>query len=202
MVQDRAAAPEETSRTLDRKRDILRAASEVFRRKGLHAAGMREIAAEAGMHAGNLYYYFANKQELLAFCQEDSLRQLLETAERVETEDRPPEEQLRELVIEHVRVLNEAIPGSLAHLEVEALEEPYRDAIQRRRDEYEAIVRRVIERGRRTGAFRDVDAKVATLAILGAVNWTVKWFQPGGDRTAESIGQEFAEILVSGLDAG
>ena len=78
-------------------------ASEVFRHKGLHA--------------GNIYYYFANKQELLAFCQQDSLSQLLEMARRVTSE---------------------------------------------------------------------VDPKVATLAVLGAVNWTVKWFQGGGRRSATS----------------
>lgn len=205
MVQDpqddeRGKAPRgESERTLEKKRDILRAASEVFRHQGFHAAGMREIAAEAGMHAGNLYYYFRNKQELLAFCQEDSLAQLLDMAARVTTESTAPDSQLSALIVEHVRILNEAIPGSLAHLEVEALEEPWRTGIQEQRDAYEALVRGVIRRGRKQEVFRDVDPKVATLAVLGAVNWTVKWFQPSGGRSAESIGGEFARILVDGL---
>ena len=199
MVQEPHGVAEETRRTLDRKRDILRAASEVFRRKGFHAAGMREIAAEAGMHAGNLYYYFANKQQLLAFCQEDSLSQLLDMAQRVSAASARPDEQLRQLIVEHVRILNEAIPGSLAHLEVEALEEPWRESIQKRRDEYESTIRGVIERGVRLQVFRDVDAKVTTLAVLGAVNWTVKWFQSDGVRSAASIGEEFADLLVNGL---
>ena len=199
MVQDSAAAPDASQRTLDRKRDILRAAAEVFRRKGFHAAGMREIAAQAGMHAGNLYYYFANKQELLAFFQEDSLAQLLEMARRVTASSAPPDAQLGELVTEHVRILNEAIPGSLAHLEVEALEEPWRAAIQARRDEYESILRTVIARGTRERVFRSVDSKVAALAVLGAVNWTVKWFQPDGGSSAAAIGETFAELLVGGL---
>jgi AcrR family transcriptional regulator len=197
MVQEPSTDPSE--RTVDRKRAILRAASEVFRQKGFHAAGMREIAAQAGMHAGNLYYYFANKQELLAFCQEDSLGQLLGTAEAIAAGSDPPDEQLRRLVVEHVRILNDAIPGSLAHLEVEALEEPWRGRIQRRRDEYEAIIRRVIEHGASTGTFRDIDPKLATLAVLGAVNWTVKWFQPDGGRSASAIGEDFADLLVDGL---
>jgi AcrR family transcriptional regulator len=197
MVQEPGA--EASARTLERKRDILRAASEVFRQRGFHAAGMREIAAQAGMHAGNLYYYFANKQELLAFCQEDSLGQLLATAETIAAGSDPPAEQLRRLVVEHVRILNEAIPGSLAHLEVEALEEPWRQRIQERRDEYESILRGVIERGVRRGSFREIDPKVATLALLGAVNWTVKWFQPDGGRSASAIGEDFADLLVDGL---
>ncbi|MEO8277220.1 MAG: helix-turn-helix domain-containing protein, partial [Thermoanaerobaculia bacterium] len=43
-----------------RRREILAAASRLFRREGLASAGMREIAAELGMTAGNLYYYFAD----------------------------------------------------------------------------------------------------------------------------------------------
>lgn len=201
MVQDTAGrtAPEDSERTLEKKREILRAASEVFRRKGLHAAGMREIAAEAGMHAGNLYYYFANKQEILAFCQQDSLAQLLAMARSVERQGGPPADRLRRLIAEHVRILNEAIPGSLAHLEVEALEEPWRGRIQEQRDEYEAFFRDVVRDGVASGAFRPLDAKLAALALLGAVNWTVKWFQPDGERTAESIGRAFAEFLLEGL---
>ena len=200
MVQERAeAGSEDSRRTLERKRDILRAASEVFRLKGLHAAGMREIAAGAGMHAGNIYYYFANKQELLAFCQQDSLSQLQEMAARVASEADAPEDQLRGLIVGHVRILNETIPGSLAHLEIEALEEPWRRRIQERRDAYETTLRRVIENGIRRGVFREVDPKVATLAVLGAVNWTVKWFQGDGRRSATSIGEEFADQLVGGL---
>lgn len=199
MVQEAKAVAESSERTLAKKREILRAASQVFRRKGLQATGMREIAAEAGMHAGNLYYYFANKQELLAFCQEDSLGQLLAMAEQVVQEAESPEARLRQLIVEHIRILNEAIPGSLAHLEVEALEEPWRLRIQERRDEYEEIFRDVIRDGIADGAFRQVDPKVAALAVLGALNWTVKWFQPGGRRSAQDIGDDFSKVLVDGL---
>src|SRR5262245_12190105 len=69
-----------TARGDEKKREILRAASEVFRKRGLHAAGMREIAAELGMAVGNLYYYFENKEALLAFVQEDALNGLLDMA--------------------------------------------------------------------------------------------------------------------------
>ena len=39
------------------------------------------------------------------------------------------------------------------------------------------------------------------MAILGAVNWTVKWFRPEGGKTAAQIGREFADLLVGGLTA-
>jgi hypothetical protein len=98
-----------------------------------------------------------------------------------------------------VVLLNEGTPGSLAHLEVEALSEELRRPILARRDEYERSFRRLLEDGTAAGIFREHDPKVAALAILGAVNWTVKWFRPGGGKSAREIGCETAAMLVRGL---
>src|SRR5215213_8252208 len=118
MVQLRDAQREE--RVSEKKREILDAASRVFRRRGLHAAGMRDIAAELGMAVGNLYYYFRDKEDLLAFVQESALSRLLDMAAQVRALDLPADRKLRLLLEEHVVGLNdpeEGTPGSLAHLE-------------------------------------------------------------------------------------
>jgi AcrR family transcriptional regulator len=196
MVQTVAA---ETDRSAERKREILEGASRVFRRQGLHAAGMREIASELGMHAGNLYYYFENKQALLAFCQEDALEGLLALVDEIDALPLPPDEKLARLIVGHVERLNEHTPGSLAHLEIEALGPPWRAEIQPRRDAYQQAYRDLIRSGVESGRFRAVDPNVAAMAILGALNWTVKWFRPEGARRAGEIGREFAAILVGGL---
>jgi TetR/AcrR family transcriptional regulator, cholesterol catabolism regulator len=191
--------PDAHGKVLERKREILDAASRVFRRKGLHASGMRDIAAELGMAVGNLYYYFKDKGELLAFVQEEALTGLLDLAARVRATGLRPDAQLLLLIEGHVVLLNETTPGSLAHLEVEALGERWREAIQERRDLYERTFRDVIEAGMGSGVFRPNDPKVAALALLGAANWTVKWFRPGGGKSAGEIGRECAELLVRGL---
>jgi len=197
MVQTATAS---SDRSFEKKRTILQAASRVFRQRGLHAAGMREIAAELGMHVGNLYYYFENKQALLAFCQEDALDGLLGLVEATRDASLPAEERLRRLVVGHVVLLNERTPGSLAHLEIEALDAPWRAATQRRRDASQQASRDLIREGIASGRLKRVDPNVAAMAILGALNWTVKWFRPEGTKSAEAIGREFAELLVGGLE--
>jgi AcrR family transcriptional regulator len=206
MVQiSRAAsplpAPGATRADLTRRR-ILEAASRVFQRQGLAATGMRDIAAELGMHVGNLYYYFEDRRDLLAFCQETTLERLLALAARAEASDLPIDDKLRALIAGHVVELNEGVPGSLAHLEVEAIDEDRRPAILARRDAYEECWRRVIEAGIARRVFRRVDPSTAARALLGAVNWTVKWYRAGGERGASDIGAEFADLLVGGLLAG
>lgn len=195
----RARRPETRDKGVEKKREILDAASRIFRRKGLQAAGMRDIAAELGMAVGNLYYYFKDKEELLAFVQEETLAGLLELAAQARQRDLRPDARLFLLIVGHVVRLNEESPGSLAHLEVEALGPRWRRTVQARRDAYERAFREVLEEGIAAGVFRPADPKVSALAILGAVNWTVKWFRPGGAKTAREIGRECAELLVRGL---
>lgn len=50
----------------DRRAEILAAAERCFARAGLHRTSMHEICAEAGMSPGNLYRYFASKEEIIA----------------------------------------------------------------------------------------------------------------------------------------
>ncbi len=161
---------------------------------------MREVAAACGMTVGNLYYYFASKDELLAFCQEAAMGRLHHLAHCVELRnDLDADGQLFFLVLGHVVCLNEAFPGSLAHTQIEDLPAAWRDRIVSARDLYEAQWRAVVGRGVERGLFEVADEKVATMAMLGAANWTVKWYRPDGERSAYEVGEQFARQLVRGL---
>ncbi len=199
MLKTNTGKDRKAVRTQAKKREILKAASRVFRRHGLQGAGMRQIASEAGMLAGNLYYYFENKQALLAFCQQDTLGGLLELSKTVAASGLTADRKLYLLVLGHILLLNEGTPGSLAHLEIEALEPRWADEIRAQRDFYERAIRSLVTEGIEAKIFRPADAKATTLAILGAVNWTVKWYRPDGRRSARDIGCDFAEFLVHGL---
>lgn len=61
----RAGAAKASDREADRKRTILRAAVEVFSRKGYHGCRIADVAREAGVAYGLVYHYFKNKDELL-----------------------------------------------------------------------------------------------------------------------------------------
>ena len=57
---------EKAHRTVDdRRAQILRAALEVFARKGFDAATNKDIARAAGITPGLIYHYFKNKRDLL-----------------------------------------------------------------------------------------------------------------------------------------
>jgi len=188
-------------RRSDAKRaEILRRAAEVFRRKGFHGAGMREIARGLGLAPGALYYYFESKEDLLYACQILSLRRLLKSAREIAAADEAPAAKLRGLVRAHLGHILDELGGSFAHIEFHALPEPLLSDVVSKRDAYERLVRRVLREGIAAGSFRPVDVKLTTLSLLGALNWTVVWWRPEGHRDLEAVADQMAATFLEGLE--
>ena len=182
-----------------RRLEILHAAARVFRRRGIAAAGMREIADEAGLSPGNLYYYFDSKDELLLFCQERTLEHMLAAVDAAKTVGQSCAAQLRAVLRAHVHALLDEMEGATAHLEIDALPEALRAPMIRKRDRYERALRSLVTQGVGRGEFAACDAALVTRAMLGAVNWTARWFRPDGAQTAEEVAGAISEYLVKGL---
>ena len=59
----------------------------------------------------------------------------------------------------------------------------------------------IIQQGIDQGVFKPGDPKMIEFAMMGAVNWIAKWFDPAGQMTSDQIGDAFADYLVGGLRA-
>ena len=186
-------------RALAMRHAILRAAAGEFRRRGFADTGMREIAAAADLSPGNLYYYFASKQELLYFCQSHSLDRMLATCRAVQAGRLGAAERLTAVIRSHVACVLDELDGAAAHTEVEGLPVRLRARIVAKRDRYEAAVRRIVSQGVRGRAFAPCDPVLVTRALLGALNWTARWYRPEGERRPAEIADAFADYLVRGL---
>ncbi|MDB5558893.1 MAG: TetR family transcriptional regulator [Enterovirga sp.] len=64
---------------VDRRTRILDAAETCFVRSGFHRTTMQDVAAEAGMSAGNLYRYFPSKDAIVAGLSERDRREVAES---------------------------------------------------------------------------------------------------------------------------
>jgi len=199
VVQKTPSTPRSAAKALARRTAILRAAAGVFRDRGVAATGMREIADAADLSLGNLYYYFRNKAELLYFCQVEALDRMLRSAAAWERGPLAAADRLTRVITAHLEVTLNEVEGAAAHTELHELPPDLRRRIVARRDRYERAVRHIVADGVRRREFRRCDPALVTRAILGALNWTARWYRPGGTRTVAAIGQGFADYLVGGL---
>ena len=181
---------------------ILRAAAGIFRKHGYAGAGMREIALAAGLSAANLYHYFGSKDEILYFCQDRTLDQLLGNLKTARRARGPLAPRLRELARAHVLCLVHEVEGGSAHFEVDALPAGLREAIVAKRDRYERGIRGLVALGIRRGELGSSDSAFAARGFLGALNWTAHWFRPEGHQSAERVAHHIAEYALAGLVAG
>jgi TetR/AcrR family transcriptional regulator len=187
------------ARVSPRRIEILKSAAAAFRRRGYHGASVGEIADALHMTKGSLYYYFRNKEEILYFCHDYSLDILLELLKDVQAEGRPPDEKLRRLILAFVHMIIDELHGTALTMDLQALSPRALRRIIVKRDRFDRGIRRVLEEGMDAGVFARADPKLLAFAILGAVNWIPRWFDPRGRATSEEIAQAFAEYLLSGL---
>ena len=179
--------------------EILKSAAAAFRKLGYHGATVEQIAAALHMKKGNLYYYFRNKEEILFACHEYSHDRLQELLDKVVRSTAPADEKLRRLIVSTVHVILDELHGTALLLDLEALSPAHLKAVIVRRDRFDRGMRLILEEGIATGAFAPGDPKLVAFAMLGALNWIARWFNPAGPASSDEIATRFADYLIAGL---
>lgn len=181
--------------------EILKTAA-AFRRRGYHGASVDEIASALAMTKGNLYYYFRNKEDILYACHDYSLNLILEVMDEIRREEIPADEKLRKLVVAFVHLIIDELHSTALTLDLQALSPALLRKVIARRDRFDRGLRAIVQEGIDEAIFAAADTKLVSFAIMGAVNWIPKWFNPDGATSSEQVGRTFADFLVGGLQRG
>src|SRR5262245_58757920 len=145
------------------------------------------------MKKGNLYYYFHNKEEILFACHEYSLERLLGLLQEIERSGESADQKIRRLIVSFVHTILDELHGTALFLDLEALSPAHLKTIIVGRDRFDHGMRKILEEGIRSGMFAQKDAKLLSFAILGAVNWIPRWYDPDGPATSQEIADRFAD---------
>ena len=186
----------------NRRADIVRASARLFREKGFAGTTVRDIANAVGMQSGSPFYHFGSKIDILVAVMEEGLRQGLEETRAVLARDLSPRERLRAMIEAHLHTIHG--PGSdfipVLLYDWRSLPEAHRKHIVAWRDQYDAAWQRVLEDLRDAGAFT-IDARLARLFILGAVNFTALWYRSGGPLTLAQVAEAAVDFLLPRTEA-
>lgn len=176
---------------------ILRTAAAVIAREGYHQASIRHISRATGVSLSGLYYYFDSKEELLFLIQDHCFRTVLDNAESLVAEVSDPERRLRLLIESHLRFFaaNMEEMKVLSH-EADTLNGEYRDRVNEVKRRYTAIFERTVEATRPKDSA--IDARVATFALFGMMNWIYNWYRPEVDVEADALADQIALLFLGG----
>ncbi len=184
-----------------RRREVMAAAVRVFSERGYRAASMSDIAEELGMGKASLYHYVSGKEQVLIELYEEVIRENVIAARRIVESDRTALEALAEVLRDRVAYTCHNCDLVRVFFEEEAELPARRQArlISARR-EYEQTLLDLVARGEAAGEFSlPTTPAIFVNTLLGAANWTYKWFNPAGPLSPEDLGTQIANLLLAGL---
>ena len=181
------------------KSEVIKVAVAAFKQKGYHGTTMDDIAGKLKITKGSLYYYFKNKEAILFDCHMASLDIVHEVIEDVKDSNLSSSEKIHTIIYRYLSKMLDELLASVLLLEEEALSPNLLKLVIERRDRAERVIQEILAEGMKAGEFREGNPKLLAFAILGAINWTPKWYNPAGERSAPDIARQFADYLVAGL---
>lgn len=185
----------------DLRERIIDASLLLFERHGFHGVTVNQIVETAGISKGGFYHHFTSKDELLFVIHDIFISYVLERAVQANQENLTPTSRLQKIIKEFVSVFD----IYKAHLTVFYQESNYLQSqheaiVKKKRNEFKEIIRGVIEEGVDRGEFRSsLSVDITTMAILGMVNWTYKWYQKNGEKSIEEIADYYTDLILHAL---
>jgi AcrR family transcriptional regulator len=205
LAMKRSAAQDKDRAQYGAKRDaILHAAGPVLQREGINGATMAAIANEAGVDRATIYYYFQDKQEIFRTAIHDGLVEMVAALEDIAASGHSAEVRLRDSIRAVMRAYERHYPqlyiffqdGAMSsiidnHLNAEILASGTR---------YEALVEAAVRDGVESGVFvTPLPPKMFAKIVVGMLNWTSRWFVPGGAMGADDIADGMAQTVLRGI---
>jgi len=186
------ARPEDPAR----RRELVAAAARLFRRYGYERTTAREIARTFGVQSGSIFYHFESKEALLVAVMLEGMRQFVEAARGPLANARTPLERLRALFYGHLVALHGGGDEQAVVIqEWRSLSAKPRKRVVALRDEVEAMWREVLDEAAAAGLVTG-DLRLLRLAMLGALNWTLQWYQRDGPLGVRELADGLLAVFV------
>ncbi|MDE2465797.1 MAG: TetR/AcrR family transcriptional regulator [Alphaproteobacteria bacterium] len=182
----------EDAKGRNKRRQILEAAARQFSSYGFQGANMRDVAAEAGVMAGSIYYHFESKEALFIAVHAAAVDMMTEAVRRATHGTDDPWLRLEQAAAAHCEALNgpDAFMGVIAPI-FPLIADGVKNQLTAQRDGYERMFAALVEE---VDIPAGVDAKIFRLHLLAALNGTKFWYRPGGHTPAE-IGRQLVRML-------
>ena len=195
------------AKTLDRRKQILKAAVDVFAERGFHRTRVSDIAKKADVAYGLIYHYFESKDDVLDSVFTDNWSIFLKVLKDLrDDESKTVVERLGIVIDSLLEALN--VAPSVVQVIIQEVSRSDRFV---EKEKYEAFqeafdaVQSMIEQGQTSGEIRkDVNAEIAPFILFGALETvctgtTLKLISCDDDEQRRQLKDTVRSMLLSGL---
>jgi TetR/AcrR family fatty acid metabolism transcriptional regulator len=196
------AKRQKRSIVIDKRKEILTAAIDVFARKGYNKANIMEVANKAGVATGTVYLYFKNKDDLLLQAMKTMMdSNLVEIKKKISNEEKSIDK-LFMFFYHHIEVFTKK-PSMARFLVVELRqsEEFYkRYPSYNPYHEYHDFVQDLVKKAIKEGTTIAYNPATISYMILGAMDTVVtQWLIHPESINLEEVTKEMRAVLHNGM---
>ncbi len=183
----------------DRRLNIVRAATPLFRSKGFNGTTVRDIADAVGILSGSLFYHFSSKEDILFAVMEEGLKQGIARVEAEIAKATTAEERFRALIRTQLRTIHidDADVVPVIHLEWRHLSRSHQQKLLPLKERFDAIMQTRLDELQREGQIA-VDGSLVRLMIYGAITFSSAWYRPDGPLSLEEIADQMVSFFTGG----
>lgn len=199
-----AASPWPARRVRTRDRDtkrvaVIRAAARAFSVHGYHNTSIDMIAAMLNVTKPTVYYYVANKEQLLFECFVAGLERIRNAMSRAGRLPRLAGERLELVISNYAQAIASEYGWCMVRAEDQDLSPAMSAQIKALKSEIDQGIRRLLREGMRDGSIQRCDPKMTAFAIAGALNWIAHWYRQDQSLSPRQIAGAFTRIFYRGL---
>jgi AcrR family transcriptional regulator len=178
---------------------VLQTAAQMFNERGFHATSLDDVAARLNVSKPTLYYYVKSKDEILFECVRTGLQMMQAGIAQTRSRGGSAVEQLCECMRIYGQIVTMDFGMCLIRIGEDPLPPERRKELRRAKSDIDIEFRRLITAGVQEGSLVPCDPKITAFAIAGALSWIGRWYQPGGEYSAEEVVRRVMDTLLGSL---
>lgn len=186
---------------VSRRIELAGIAAQLFKERGYQSTRLADIAHRAGLDRSTIYYYVGSKEEFLHEIIDGVLDTNIAKSKRLMADTSLAHiERLRAIYIGMMESYEANYPAAFVYIQEQMHQVDAQTDIMQKTHAFDRMLIRFIGDLIRSGDLRsDISERVAGTALLGMLNWTHRWFTPGGGMTGREVAEAFWSIFVHGM---
>ncbi|TPN86743.1 TetR/AcrR family transcriptional regulator [Aquimarina algicola] len=184
----------------NRKQEIVKAASILFKEKGYSAVTMRDLAKAMGIKAASLYNHIQSKQEILSTIIIDLAEEFTEGMNKISESDQKTIQKIENIIELHIDVTLRNADG-LASLNNDwmHLEEDNLQYFEKMRYDYENNFRKIVQKGTEDKEIKSFNIEIIVFSTLSTLRTLYLWYPKQKDIDADILKKDMISVLLSGI---